>query len=335
MLTHTNVATNVLQDSHPDLLNYGEDETFVSVLPFFHCYGMSGIMFHGLYYGCRQVVLPKFDPKIMINVLRKYRPTWLHLVPPLVSFMVGHPDVKVDDLSSVKYIRSAAAPLSPNLAQQLMNKIGNPNTKLQESWGMTELSPSVTTEPWRNPVLGKCGVAIPNTEMKVVDLNTGAALGPEQDGEICVRGPQVMKGYHKNPTATSATIDAEGWCHSGDIGHYDKDGHFQIVDRLKELIKVKGLQVAPAELEDVLLSHASVSEAAVIGVPHEKSGEVPRAYVVRRDNVSEQDIAKFVAEKVARHKHLDGGVVFIDSIPKTASGKILRKDLKELFKKEK
>ncbi|KAL9963217.1 hypothetical protein ACROYT_G032395, partial [Oculina patagonica] len=163
----------------------------------------------------------------------------------------------------------------------------------------------------------------------VVDVTTGSVLGPLQDGEICIKAPTVMKGYLNNPEATARMIDSEGWAHTGDIGHYDEDGHFFIVDRLKELIKYNAYQVAPAELEALLISHLNIDDAAVIGVPDEKTGELPKAFVVPKGDITPEAVVDFVAERVAPHKKLRGGVEFIDKIPKSASGKILRKDLRK------
>ncbi|HET6892794.1 MAG TPA: AMP-binding protein, partial [Pyrinomonadaceae bacterium] len=170
------------------------------------------------------------------------------------------------------------------------------------------------------------GVCAPNTECKVVDLETGATLGPNQEGEICVRGPQIMKGYLNRPDATAETIDSEGWLHTGDIGYADQDGHFYIVDRAKELIKYKGLQVPPAELEAVLLTHEAIADAAVIPCPDDEAGEVPKAYVVLRGDATPEEIMSYVESRVAPHKKLRG-VEFIDKIPKSPSGKILRRML--------
>jgi acyl-CoA synthetase (AMP-forming)/AMP-acid ligase II len=176
--------------------------------------------------------------------------------------------------------------------------------------------------------VGAAGLPVRNTESTVVDIETGRQLGPNQQGEVWVRGPQVMKGYLNNPDATAATITDDGWLKTGDIGYYDEDGYFFIVDRLKELIKYKSYQVAPAELESVLLSHSAIADAAVIGVPDEEAGELPKAYVVLRGEITAEEIMAFVAERVAPYKKIRL-VEFTDQIPKAASGKILRRVLIE------
>jgi len=198
---------------------------------------------------------------------------------------------------------------------------------------MTESSPCSHVQPQENAVLGGCGHPVPNTIAKIVDITTGAALGPNEDGELCVAGPQVMKGYHRNEKATKKTV-MKGWLHTGDIAKYQEDGQFFIVDRLKDLIKVKGLQVAPSELEDLIRRCPGVLDVACVGVPDERSGELPRAYIVRKDRfVLEQPIMDYVAERVAPHKKLGAGVMFVETLPKNQTGKVLRRELKaQVFK---
>ena len=195
---------------------------------------------------------------------------------------------------------------------------------------MTETSPVTHSSP-ADPAtvkFGSVGVPAPNTECKIVHLETGEALGRNQEGELCVRGPQVMKGYLNRPEATAHTIDTENWLHTGDIGYVDEDGHFFIVDRLKELIKYKGLQVPPAELEAVLLSHPAVADAAVVPFADAECGEVPRAFVVLKGTATAEELMAFVAGQVAAYKKVRR-LEFIDAIPKSASGKILRRLLKD------
>jgi acyl-CoA synthetase (AMP-forming)/AMP-acid ligase II len=199
---------------------------------------------------------------------------------------------------------------------------------IRQGYGMTETSPVTHSSPAPPAELkfGSVGVAAPNTECKIVDLETGTALGPGERGEVWVRGPQIMKGYLNNPEATAQTIDIHGWLHTGDIGYADEDGHFFIVDRAKELIKYKGFQVPPAELEAVLLTHPSIADAAVIPYPDDEAGEVPKGIVVLKEPAEAEAILEFVAGRVAPHKrirHLE----FVDKIPKSPSGKILRRVL--------
>ena len=195
---------------------------------------------------------------------------------------------------------------------------------------MTETGPCTHLGPLQGAKIGSIGHPISRTQAKVVDVETGEALGPNQTGELCVKGPQMMKGYLKNVKATEDTIEPSGWLHTGDIAYYDEDRHFYIVDRLKELIKVKGFQVSPSELEDLIRRHPAVADVAVIGVPDDYAGELPRAYVVKKPGTSmnEEELKSFLHSKVAPYKQLKGGVHFVESIPKSSTGKILRRELK-------
>jgi acyl-CoA synthetase (AMP-forming)/AMP-acid ligase II len=227
------------------------------------------------------------------------------------------------DLSKLKTIFSGAAPLGAGLTRACMQRL---DCDIRQGYGMTETSPVTHSTPLNSSQvkLGSVGVPAPNTECKVIDLETGAVLGPDKEGEICVRGPQIMKGYLNRPDATAATIDNEGWLHTGDIGYADDAGHFFIVDRAKELIKYKGFQVPPAELEALLLTHPCVADAAVVPYQDDEAGEVPKAFVVSKGDVSAEELINFVAERVAPHKKIRK-LEFIDKIPKSPSGKILRR----------
>jgi 4-coumarate--CoA ligase len=230
------------------------------------------------------------------------------------------------DLSALECVFSGAAPLGAELADEASQRLG---CEVVQGYGMTELSPVSHSTPTGMFKPGSIGVLIPSTECRIVDPETGNDLGIGEDGEIWIRGPQVMPGYLNNETATAATVDADGWLHTGDIGHADEDGHFHIVDRLKELIKFKGFQVPPAELEALLVTHPAVADAAVIGVPDDEAGELPKAFVALKQGqeTSEDEIKQFVAEKVATYKQIRL-LEFVEEIPKSASGKILRRLLK-------
>lgn len=338
-LTHYNMVSNVAQLNHPRVTMLrttdpsAPQEVTVAVLPFFHIYAMNTIMTMGLQIGAKIVTLPKFEPEEYIQALVTYKPTWLNMVPPLVSFLATHPAVKSSHLSSVVAVTGGAAPFGPALIEKFKEKCAPNEIKFREGFGMTESSPVTHFQPDEGAILGGCGVPIPNTIAKIIDIDTGKALGPNEDGELCVAGPQVMKGYYRNEKATKKTV-INGWLHTGDIARYTEDKQFFIVDRLKELIKVKGLQVAPSELEDLIRRHPGVNDVAVVGVPDERSGELPRAYVVRKNrNVMEQSIIDWVAERVAPHKKLGAGVMFVETLPKNQTGKILRRELKaQVFK---
>jgi acyl-CoA synthetase (AMP-forming)/AMP-acid ligase II len=281
----------------------------------------------GLYTGATIVTLPRFELETFLQIAQKYEVSLAHLVPPVVLALSKHPIVDSYKLPKLRTIFSGAAPLGSDLTQACMTKMG---CQIRQGYGMTETSPVTHSSPSTPSQVkfGSVGVPAPNTECKITDVESGEALGFGQKGEVCVRGPQIMKGYLNNPVATDHTIDADGWLHTGDIGFADEDGHFFIVDRLKELIKYKGFQVPPAELEAVLLMNPLVADAAVIPYPDEEAGEVPKAIVVlKKDCAGEADlIMEFVSERVAPHKRLRY-VEFVEQIPKSPSGKILRRVL--------
>merc|ERR1712025_1001018 len=284
-----------------------------------------------LWHGGKLVTVPMFEPNMFLKTLLDHLPTTLHLAPPLVGFLANHPAVTADHLASLQSIVVGAAPAGQALIDLFHKRA--PHVRFREGYGMTEMSPAVTFT--RLSVVstgGSSGQLLPNTSMKVVDLVTGEEKGVGETGELCFQGPQVMPGYFKNEKATAETL-IDGWIHTGDIGYYDETHSVFIVDRKKELIKVKGLQVAPAELENLIRSMDGVVDVAVIGIPDERAGEVPRAYVVRDgERIQEQDVKNLVSTSLSSHKHLSGGVEFLSTIPKSAAGKILRKDLKAAFR---
>jgi len=304
-----------------------QHDAFVAVLPFFHIYGMQVLMNTGLSIGATIVTMPRFDLAQFLQLHQDHRITRTFVAPPIVVALAKHPAVEDYDLSSVRQVFSGAAPLSAELAEEAGRRLG---CEVVQGYGMTELSPVSHMTPAGGYKPGSVGVTVPNTETRIVDPLTGEDLGVDSDGEVWVRGPQVMQGYLNNPEATAATIDDDGWLHTGDIGHIDADGHLYVVDRLKELIKYKGFQVAPAELEGILLTHPALADAAVVGLPDEEAGEVPVGYVVLKpdQSASPADIREFVAGQVASYKQLRN-VVIIDAVPKSPSGKILRRVLKD------
>jgi len=337
-LSHKHLVTNSLQVlSEPKIsgtvtATSDFQEVIPALLPFYHIYGLLSLAVASLHQGSKIVTIPKFDPAHFISTVAEHKATALYLVPPLIQFIASSPDVKSSHVESVNTVNNGAAPIGPNDVERLLKKA--PNIRFTQGYGLTESSPVVSILEKGSSKYTSSGKPVPNTEMKVVNKENKTNVGPGESGEICVRGPQVMLGYHNNPQATAETIDSAGWLHTGDMGYYDEEYDFYIVDRYKELIKVKGLQVAPAELEDILRSHPGIADAAVIGIPSDRSGEVPKAFVVPREpKLTEDDVKKFVAEKVSEHKHLAGGVQFVTAVPKTASGKILRKNLKEMYSK--
>jgi acyl-CoA synthetase (AMP-forming)/AMP-acid ligase II len=333
MLTHANLTANTAQlcdtdSGHHMHLGVHASDKVLGVLPFFHIYGMVVIMAMTLRQGATVVTMPRFDPEMFLKTMAD-GVTWAPLVPPIILFMAKHPAVKPETMKALKTIFSGAAPLDKELTLALASRFEGLN--VCQGWGMSELSPVGTITPCVDPTPGSAGRAVPNTELQIRDADTGKALGVGERGELCVRGPQVMKGYLDNPSATEETIGADGFLRTGDIAYIDDDGDVFIVDRLKELIKVSGFQVPPAELEALLLTHPDIADAAVVPMPHERSGEVPKAFVVVKEGheVDEDAVKEFVAEHVVHYKRL-AEVQFIDAIPKSAAGKILRRILRDM-----
>jgi acyl-CoA synthetase (AMP-forming)/AMP-acid ligase II len=323
MLTHYNLVSNMCQMAEMQLVD--ETDNLVCVLPLFHIYGLMVVLNLGLYRGATIVTMQRFDLEQLLRVMQDYRVTFAHLVPPIMVALAKHPVVDDYDLSHLRTIFSGAAPLGEALTRACIERLG---CAVRQGYGMTETSPATHCTGVDRMKHGSVGVCVPNTECTLVDVDTGETVGAGERGELWVRGPQVMKGYHNRPDATEATLDRDGWLHTGDVGFVDEDGHLFIVDRVKELIKYKGFQVAPAELEAILLSHPSIADAAVIPSPDEEAGEVPKAFIVLKGAATPEEIKAYVAERVAPHKKIRR-IEVIDQIPKTASGKILRRVLKE------
>jgi acyl-CoA synthetase (AMP-forming)/AMP-acid ligase II len=325
MLTHHNLIANVTQIS--DLTGMSERDNLIAILPFFHIFGMVVLMAYGLLRRTTIVTMPRFDLDQFLQLMQDHKISRAYLVPPVVLALVKHPHVDNYDLSPLKVITCGAAPLSKELTAACSERL---DCTVNQGYGMTEMSP-VTNLDGDDPESvkpGSIGPIVPNTEAMIVDVETREPLERNQQGEYWVRGPQRMPGYLNNPEATGESIDADGWYHSGDIGYIDDDDHVFIVDRVKELIKYKGMQVAPAELEAVLLGNDGITDAAVIPSPDEEAGEIPKAYVVTNGELSAAEIMAFVAVKVAPHKKIRA-VEFVDEIPKSPSGKILRRLLVE------
>ena len=325
MLTHRNLVANLMQTTA--CIQISEDERLMAFLPFFHIYGMTVIMNQGLLRGATLVSMQRFELEPCLQAIQEHRVTRIMLVPPIVVLLAKSPVVDKYDLSSVKRAFSGAAPLDADTAQAVSRRIG---CRLSQGYGLTETSPvtHVVPDSTEEVVPGSVGPAVPNTECKIADVATERELGRNEDGEIWIRGPQVMKGYLNNDEATRNSIDADGFFHTGDIGHIDDQDQYFIVDRLKELIKYKGFQVAPAELEALLLSHPKIADAAVIGVHDDDGEEVPKAFVVLKEPMSPEEIMEFVAARVAPHKKVRR-VEIVEQIPKSPTGKILRRVLRE------
>ncbi|HEX9775190.1 MAG TPA: 4-coumarate--CoA ligase family protein [Actinomycetota bacterium] len=323
MLTHRNLVSNLEQFIPLSDLVIGE-EVLIAVLPFFHIFGMQVVMNGGLRTGGTVVTLPRFDLEQFLSAIQEHKVTRAYLVPPIILALAKHPLVDDYDLSSLKQIVSGAAPLGADLAAEASARI---DCEIVQGYGLTETSPVTNFTPPGEFKPGTVGLLVPNTEMRIVDPETG---GDGEEGEIWYRGPQIMAGYLNNPEATAITIDADGWLHTGDIGTVDAGGHLRITDRLKELIKYKGFQVPPAELEALLITHPAVVDVAVIGIPDEEAGELPKAFVVLKPGAEAtgDELMAFTAEHLAHYKHVRS-VEFVEEIPKSASGKILRRLLRD------
>ncbi|WP_280690871.1 AMP-binding protein [Kitasatospora sp. GAS204B] len=346
MLTHRSIATNLAQIDAVEAGVVGE--RLIAVLPFFHIYGLVILLHRPLQVGATVVVLPRFDLEQFLRTIEEQRIEGLIVAPPIVLALAKHPMVDAFDLSSIRYVRSAAAPLDADLAAACAARLGLPT--VQQGYGMTELSPATHLVRLDDPAPapGSVGKLIAATELRVRSLaadgeraaggaepadgersGSGEDLGVGEHGEIVIRGPQVMKGYLGRPAETDTMIDADGWLHTGDVGYVDERGYLFIVDRVKELIKYKGYQVAPAELEALLLTHPQIVDAAVIGVTGEDGTERPKAFVVRTpgSELTEPEVIDFVAARVAPYKKVRA-VGFLEAVPKSASGKILRRELR-------
>ncbi|MCV2889270.1 AMP-binding protein [Ruegeria aquimaris] len=326
MLTHRNLVVNIDQTlAAADLTAH---EKTVAFLPFFHIYGLQVLMNIYMAAGGGLVTMPRFDLEMFLKLITQYQTPRLWIVPPVALALAKHPMVEGYDLSCVQHINCAAAPLSADLSDAMGQRLG---TNAAQGYGMTELSPVSHVSPYGKGKPGASGIAIPNTESRIVNPETLADMPPGEDGELWVRGPQVMKGYLNNPGATASTIVEGGWLRTGDIAHFDADGYLYITDRLKELIKYKGFQVAPAEVEAELLTHPAIADAAVIGRPDSDAGELPMAFVVAAPGQTAptlDELQAYLETRLAHYKQVRVLEV-VEAIPKSASGKILRRLLRD------
>ncbi len=332
MLSHRNLVANVAQcrvgiDLRPT-------DRVLAVLPFFHIYGMTVLLNLALKQRATLVTMPRFDLVEFLTIIQKFGCTYLYIAPPIAVALAKHPIVDQFDISTVHTVFSGAAPLDGETAELAGRRIG---ARMMQGYGMSELSPVSHAMPYQRddiPV-SSVGVTLPNIVCKLVDTETGEEItefgedGQTHPGELWVKGPNVMLGYLNKPEATAETLDADGFLHTGDVAVAHEGGYFSIVDRVKELIKYHGYQIAPAELEALLLGHPKVMDAAVIGVLDDDKQEIPKAFIVPAPDsgLTEEEVMAFVAENVAPHKKVRR-VEFIDAIPKSSSGKILRKDLR-------
>jgi 4-coumarate--CoA ligase len=313
---------------------HGTASVIMNIAPWFHGFGFISMLLISCSREASFVFLPRFEEKIFLRAIEKHKIGVLTLVPPVLVLLAKSPLFDKYDLSSVKDIGSGAAHLSVEIEEQVMKRFKGEIT-IRQGYGMTEtvfgtLGGTVLLKP------GSVGQPMKGVYAKVVDEN-GKSLGVNKVGELCFKSTRVMKGYVGDEKATSEIIDKDGWLHSGDLGYYDEDFQFFIVDRLKELIKYKGFQVPPAEIEALLLRNPKIKDCGVIGIPDEMAGELPMAFVAKQPgaDLTEQEVKDHVAKNSSNAKWLRGGVKFIDEIPKTVSGKILRRELRDLYKSTK
>jgi acyl-CoA synthetase (AMP-forming)/AMP-acid ligase II len=324
MLTHFNLLSCLYQVVQVHEIS--ETDVMINQLPFFHIYGMTVLMGTSIMAGATQVLASRFRPiDEFLSLFETYRPTLFFTVPLIVQEFCHHPKVPTMDWTRLRYINAGGAILSSEVQERFTQITGVP---VMVGYGLTESSPTTHVTPIRKIKVGSIGLPLSLTEDKIVDPETGTELRPREVGELWVRGPQVMKGYHNNPEATAQAL-VNGWLRTGDLAWKDEEGYVFIVDRLKEVIKCKGFQVPPAEIENVLVSHPDIKDAAVIGEPHPEFGEVPVAYVVLQEqaSLSQEDIIEYAAQGLAKYKRL-AKVVFTETIPRSASGKVLRRLLK-------
>lgn len=340
MLCHRNITSNTLQNyanEHrwlsPTGGKNGQGDKVLGFLPFFHIYGLTVLIHLAFYMGLELVVMPKFDMERYCQIVQEHRITMVFVAPPVVLAMGKSPIVDKYDLQSIRMLNSGAAPLTSELVESVWKRLRIPT---KQGYGLSETSPTTHAQPWDRweTAMGSAGILLPNQIAKFMSAEEKEVpIG--ETGELWLKGPNVFMGYLNNKEGTANCLTTDGFFKTGDVGYQDKDGNFYITDRVKELIKVKGFQVPPAELEGKMLAHPNIDDVCVIGVySKEEATEVPRAYVVAKNKESvgakdAKDIQDWVASKVAHYKRLKGGVFFIDEIPKSASGKILRRVLKE------
>lgn len=348
------VVTRFCKNTVLRLANFEDERTILGLIPWFHAFGLTTLTGVIASASAKIVLLPKFEEGLFLSCIENYHINVLFLVPPLMVFLAKHPLVDAFDLSSIRIVIVGAAPLSKELVEAVDGRLRNPELRIRQGYGkktflftevkhtyvrinsfsgMSELSLSVLLQKSISKT-GSVGDINEGSLVKIIDEN-GKSLGPNQHGELCFKGNQLMMGYVGDEKSTMDTIDKYGWLHSGDVGYYDEDKQFYIVDRIKELIKWKGYQVPPAEIEGLLLTHHKIKDAAVIGIPDEVAGELPTAFVVKADkNLTAEEVIQFVAKTASPAKRLHGGVRFVNDVPRNPSGKILRRELRELAKSD-
>jgi len=330
MLTHYNLVSNAVAFATWLRAQEGK-EVFLTVLPLFHIYGMTTSMNAAIYLAAAMVLVPRFDPLEILGVIEKYGVTVFCGVPTMYILLINCPELAKYDLSSIRFCVSGAAPLPPDVQKKFMKLTGG---VLIEGYGLTEASPVTHVNPidptMKTVKAGSIGLALPDTEAKIVDLEKGTRdLSVGEVGELVVKGPQVMRGYWRKPKETAEALRG-GWLYTGDIAKMDGEGYFYIIDRKKDLIKYKGYSVYPREVEDILYEHPAVKLCAVVGKPDPVAGEIPKAFIVLKEGTktTEGEITEFVKERIAPYKAVRE-VEFRERLPTTSVGKVLRRPLRE------
>ncbi|XP_060552027.1 uncharacterized protein LOC132713440 [Ruditapes philippinarum] len=331
-LSHINIISNMIHLR--DSLQQKPGTCTVLSLPVFHHFGVHTALGAGLFMGLKIVLMERFETETFLSLIQQYRAEFLQIVPTMAARLIKFADRGKYDLSSVKFIMTAAAPLGIGIEQHLMEMF-NLNF-IGQGYGLTEtgFNSGNTKQHYKK---GSSGVIPKGVILKIVDMETGRTLSHGARGEIHVGGPQITIGYLNNPEANKTSFDKDGFFKTGDIGYIDNEGYLFIVDRVKELIKYQGMQVAPAFLEDILVKHPAIADAAVIGIPDEDAGELPKAFVVKQPgkDITVKEISNYIHEHVAPHMRLRGGVEFISEVPRNPSGKILRRFLRDGSRKSK
>ncbi|HEY4727508.1 MAG TPA: AMP-binding protein, partial [Actinomycetes bacterium] len=322
-LTHANLVANARQTQAA--IGLTADDVVLAVAPFFHAMGGNPVLPCSLRAGATLVTTPRFDLEAFLGLIQERRVTFTIVAPPIVLALAGHPLVDRYDLSSLRIVGCGAAPLGAEVEQRCADRLG---CVVAQGFGMTEGAATFAIAPLDAPRRGSAGRLLGGTEARIVDPDRGGDLGPGRTGELWLRGPQVMRGYRNHPEATARTITPDGWLRTGDLCYLDADGYLFVVDRLKELIKYKGAQVAPAELEQLLCAHPAVADAAVVPRPDPEAGELPVAYVALRAETTAGELQAWVAERVAPFKRLHD-VRLVDQAPRSPTGKLLRRTLVE------
>lgn len=335
MLTHKSLITSVAQqvDGENPNLHFSTEDVVLCVLPLIHIFSLNSVLLCSLRAGSAVAIMQKFDVVALLQFIQRFRITVAAVVPPIVLAITKCPTVDQFDISSIRKVLSGAAPMGKELEDAFRARL--PKAVIGQGYGMTEAGPVLSMclsfAKYPTPVKpGSCGTVVRNAQMKIVDTETGVSLPRSQAGEICIRGDQIMKGYLNDPDSTAFTVDKDGWLKSGDVGYVDEDDEVFIVDRVKEIIKYKGYQVPPAELEGMLIAHESIHDAAVVPEPDLAAGEIPVAFVVKANgfDITEDEIKQYIAKQVVFYKRICK-VHFIDAIPKSPTGKILRRELKK------